>query len=528
MATYTKHFGTRETPQTEAIPGKAMVANSEGGYVFAVDDWTRLDRFLILGSEGGSFYVGEKTLTKENAQAVLRCIQADGIRVVNRIVEISDAGRAPKNDPAIFALAMCAGLGDSATKAAALEALPKVCRIGTHLFAFVESVRAFRGMGRGLRRAIANWYLEKDVGALAYQLVKYRQRNGWTHRDLLRLSHPKAEGNILLNSTLAWGAGKSPELQWSDMPDVIQAFEAVNKPDASMKTVVDNIHLSNLPREAVPTEMLTRPEIWDALLAHMPMTAMIRNLGNMSRCGLLKPLSIAADFITGRLADQAELKRARIHPISVLLALKTYAQGCGFRGSGEWEVVPQVVDALDAAFYKCFEYVEPTNKRWFIGVDVSGSMGCPINNSPITSVEVAGALALTIAKTEPKYYVHGFSGEFRDLGISPRMRLDSVVKRMQEKNFGSTDCSLPMLHALERKIEADVFVVITDSETYAGRMHPCQALRQYREKMGIPAKLIVLATASNGFSIADPNDSGMIDIAGFDAAVPAIMADFAR
>jgi len=33
------------------------------------------------------------------------------------------------------------------------------------------------------------------------------------------------------------------------------------------------------------------------------------------------------------------------------------------------------VDALDAAFYKAFEYVEPTNKRWLLGVDISGLDG---------------------------------------------------------------------------------------------------------------------------------------------------------
>ena len=33
---------------------------------------------------------------------------------------------------------------------------------------------------------------------------------------------------------------------------------------------------------------------------------------------------------------------------------------------------------------------------------------------------------------------------------------------------------------------------------------------------------------SNGFSIADPNDAGMLDVVGFDSATPALMADFSR
>ena len=91
---YTNHFSTKVTPQSEKIPGTTQVPNSAGGFVWSVDDWTRLDRFLTLGAEGGSYYASEQKLTVENAEAVLRCIQADGKRVVGRVVEISEAGRA--------------------------------------------------------------------------------------------------------------------------------------------------------------------------------------------------------------------------------------------------------------------------------------------------------------------------------------------------------------------------------------------------------------------------------------------------
>ena len=64
------------------IPGTSQVPNSAGGHAWAVDDWTRLSRFLILGSEGGSFYAGEYSLTRENAEALERCLEADGPRTV--------------------------------------------------------------------------------------------------------------------------------------------------------------------------------------------------------------------------------------------------------------------------------------------------------------------------------------------------------------------------------------------------------------------------------------------------------------
>src|SRR5262245_44079533 len=137
MRYLTKHR-TRRVAQWVRLPGSTQVPNSAGGFVWAVDDWTRLRRFLVLGSEGGSYYANEWKLTRENATTVERCLAEDGERTVAEIVRISEAGRAPKNDPALFALAMAAGADDERTRKAALEALTRVARTGTHLFRFAD------------------------------------------------------------------------------------------------------------------------------------------------------------------------------------------------------------------------------------------------------------------------------------------------------------------------------------------------------------------------------------------------------
>ena len=526
---YSNIFSTRQTPQSEPIPGSAMVANSAGGFAFAVDDWTRLHRFLILGSEGGSYYAKERPLTLENARAVARCIESDGRRAVREVVDVSRGGKAPKNDPAVFALAMAAGLGDDATRAAALAALPEVCRIGTHLFQFVEAVQGFRGWGRSLRDAVAHWYLDQDPAKLAYGVVKYQRRNGWTHRDVLRKAHPKAT-DAATNAVLRYAARRPDAdgdalLHDGDTPAVIAAHEAARTADAA--EAVRLIRDADLPRESLPTELLTRPEVWEALLERMPMTAMLRNLGNMSKCGLLAPNSDAEATVAARLLDADRLRSARVHPLAMLTALKTYASGHGLRGGGQWTPAPRVVDALDRAFELAFDNVEPTRKRWLLGVDVSGSMGMGnVAGSPLTPAEAAAAMALVTARTEPTCYVHGFADTFRDLGITPRMRLDDVLARTRSMNFGATDCALPMTWAMQNNVDADVFVVLTDGETWFGKIHPVQALRQYRERTGIPARLIVVGMVANAFSIADPEDAGMLDVVGFDTATPAVMREF--
>lgn len=75
-------------------------------------------------------------------------------------------------------------------------------------------------------------------------------------------------------------------------------------------------------------------------------------------------------------------------------------------------------------------------------------------------------------------------------------------------------------------MQVDVFVVFTDSETYAGKVHPAKALQMYRQRSGIDAKLAVMAFSANRFTIADPDDRGMLDIAGLDSGVPEILRQF--
>src|SRR5262249_10258237 len=99
-------ISTIATPQTRRIPGRTgQVRNAGGGYVFAKDLWTRLEDFLILGTTGGTYYVGEDELTADNAGVLFQAISEDGPRVVQLLTDISTARppRAPKNRPALFA-----------------------------------------------------------------------------------------------------------------------------------------------------------------------------------------------------------------------------------------------------------------------------------------------------------------------------------------------------------------------------------------------------------------------------------------
>jgi 60 kDa SS-A/Ro ribonucleoprotein len=114
------------------------------------------------------------------------------------------------------------------------------------------------------------------------------------------------------------------------------------------------------------------------------------------------------------------------------------------------------------------------------------------------------------------------------VALSPRMRLDDVIKRIQAIPAGGTDCALPMVWARRQKLQVGGFVTYTDCETWAGEIHPSQALRLYRDEFVPDAKAVVVGMTSNGFTLADPNDRGMLDVVGFDTTAPAIISDFVR
>jgi 60 kDa SS-A/Ro ribonucleoprotein len=531
---YATDLDVKNTPCTEPVYGKDMIAGRGGGFGFQIDDWKRLDRFLILGHEGGSYYAAQKTLTFETVDCIDRCLSEDHVRTVETICQISESGRAPKNDPAIFALAYVASKRGTPGAALALLNLRRVCRIGTHLFDFLNALKALgRGFGRSVTRAIADWYLDRPADRLAMQVTKYAQRNGWSHRDVLRKCHAHTMDpvvNNVLKYVTQHKAWTNADYAGNGQVDVfLEAVDEAKNDATTNKRRVELIHEFGLVREHLSTDALNDVAVWDALLQTMPLTAMIRNLGKMSNIGLIKPLSKASKKVCEALQDRDDLKAQRVHPVALLIALRTYGLGHGVRGKLTWNPDQQVQAALDSAFYQAFDLVESTGKNFLLGVDVSSSMswgGCA-GADVLTPCEAAAVMAMLAARTEPNTYIRGFANDFRDLGITATDSLLSACQKSQLQNFGSTNVALPMEYALKNKLDVDVFCVYTDSETNCGR-HPHQALRDYRDTVNPNAKLAVFGLEQTNFSVAEQDDPGQMDFVGFDAASPVLLADFAR
>ncbi len=256
-------------------------------------------------------------------------------------------------------------------------------------------------MELGRRLGIGTWI--KSQKLLAYQLVKYRHREGWTHSDLLRLSHPVPTQET--TDLLAFAVGKPSS---GTLPSIVEGYlraREAQSPEDSARLIIEY----SLPRECVKTEHLGEPEVLSALLESMPLTAMIRNLGTLTAAGVVTPFSEGTMKVTHELGNSKRIRTSRIHPMALFLALTTYASGRGVRGRGKWTPVQSVVDALDAAIYDSLDNVTPSGKRLLVAIDVSGSMRQFASAAPMSAAAAAGAMALIMAKTEPNNLIVGIN-----------------------------------------------------------------------------------------------------------------------
>ena len=558
-----KEIHSGETPQTSPVFGREneMTKNRAGGFGFKMTDWDAFDRFLICGTEGGTFYVGQRELTEGMASASLRVLKTDGVKAVGHLVEISMQGRAASNDQALFLLAMAITYGNKETVRIGLDSIRKVVRTGSHLLHFVSFVDGMRGWGTGLRRAIQRWYQDRPVDQMIFQLLKYRQRDGWSQRDVLRKVHPRVDDPrlrslfwFICHHLVPWsqidpGPGDRSHNMMEFMgfavpsngPDRILDYIRLQVEEDSAKVAKMIADSDWLSHEMIRTEHKKSVKVNRALLSRMPLAATIRSLRAMTINGSLKEMTILTEAVAERIESQEMITRQRIHPFMVLKAIHSYQQ-VDFSSDTESSMVDsytpirRISTALERAYHLSFKGLTPIDKRVYIAVDISGSMSSPISevhgknrrHDGISCRDAAACIAQVIARTAKRHILAAFDTKMvHRPAIRENDSIATTIEKLGLWKRGGTDISQPMLDAAKRKLEVDAFIILTDGQYWAGDIHPFEALNKYRKKMGINAKMVNLIMSSSWeTTVANPEDRGMLEISGMDASVPAVIHDF--
>lgn len=507
MSKYGDLMNKTNAPVTQKIDNKQH-KNEAGGYVYEADKFTRLIRFLILGSDNGSYYATAREATYENYDNLLSCLQEDGVKTVDEIVRVSRAGIAPKNSPAIFALSIAMHLGDDKTRSHAATHMRDVCRTSTDMFECADTLKKIgAGWGQAKKRAFREWYESKTPDQLAYQVAKYQSRNGRSHRDMLRLTKTHAEA---LQPVYAWVIkGEVSEAT----PELLRGFEEMKK----ATNAHDAAHLVekySLPHECVLTDFKKEPLVQMELLKKMPVFAMIRNLASYTQSGLFNKQE-ALNLVTSKLRNEEEIKKSRVHPFKIWIAMKQYQTGRTMQTA--FAPNQQILRALADAFDLSLKFINTSDKRILVGIDQSGSMGAQTSFGA-SCFECALVMSYIISKKYPNAEFYMFDTSIKTGNISGRA-LSDVMKI--DANGGGTNCSLVSDKALElTKAGArfDGIFCLTDSETWVGT-HFSVGISELR-KISPNTKTFLIPMVANRHTLTNQNHINDFEFVGLDPSAP--------
>lgn len=471
-----------------------QVANNAGGFVWQISDREQVIRYLIIGSEGGNYYQTPQQVSSTCASCVLRMTRtSDNFKwLVDTIRQVSTEGRAAKQESTLLALATAIVFARTpADKTEALNAVKDCVRILTHMYMLIGYIKIFSkaghpsltatasaasaapptigsGIGRGIRRVFGDYFYSRTGIEIANLTTKYQNREGWTIKDVLTLIHidpkkMKDDGGRLAIEHVFKTKEEFTQILATAPPtaeptktflcaikEIHTIAERPLKPATAaqeLDRIVQLINQVGLCREQLPSQLFKQRKVWEALLTNkgtngkgrgMPLTALIRNLGKLSttEIGIITPGgSSLTQHICDRITDTADIKRSKIHPYNILVAMLTYKKGSGDKGGLTWIPNPNVVAALDKAFKLAFQNITPTGKRIKIALDVSGSMSTAFcTGSPIVNCATA-SVAMMMMTLYVENQHRGVAGVPPSLGGIPTPRPPTIPQYKATKKY---------------------------------------------------------------------------------------------
>lgn len=507
--------------------------NNNDKPVYKLTDIERLKRFVFLGSDNGSMYMNQNTLTLENVlcleNLIEQCKYDDILDVLNQYKHITF-----KKDYLIYVLARCCSirLDDDPLfwkkdfRSDCFKIVLDVCYIPSYLFMFIQfyeqvNKRLYNSTGWNshMKSTISQWYLSKTSQELMYHVTKYPSRYNWSHKDVLKLAHIKPKDEIT-NDIFKYILNNELDNTKTHL-DYLISLNSL-KHDNDIDNVINHIIKHNFVREHIPTHLLTNDKIWITLIPNMPIVSLLRNLNKITSLQILDTYPDILQQIISK------INNIRVNPLQLLITLKMYNKGHGMKGGLKWVPNAQVVKALNSAFYSTFNHLKSSDKKILLALDVSSSMSwntvCGVDC--LSAAEVSCAMAMMFDYISSNVDIMGFSSTFKKLNISSKYCMEENLEYIKDNTFGSTDCALPFVWAGENNKDYDAVIVFTDNETNSNTIEPSMALQLYRNQMNKNTKLIVVALTSNGFTIANPDDSNMMDVCGFDSNMYDMIYEF--
>nr|CAB3267268.1 60 kDa SS-A/Ro ribonucleoprotein-like [Phallusia mammillata] len=513
-----------------------------------VSEISKFWRFLYLGTETGAFQAYAENVDFPNNPCDLALDQllknGLGMSVIGSICKLANEDVARFQKTITYALAVCA-CSDGDAKKSSFDLVSQICTYPTMLLQFAfyyqainQSVKNHKGWTKGIKAAVGKWYSNKRSYDVAFAVSSCPSFNHLSHRRLIKLSHIKPSDSLslqILSKYITQGFSKvrqeyGDQASKSDDPEVKQLMELLHAVTQIKQANSSNdlsllIAKHGLTWGHLPHSLHNNTEMWKSTIPEIPLDILIQKLPYLQAMKVIDDGNKYSKIVIDRLTTQ--VSSSQMHPFRILWHKHIYAAGFNRRGGKKWIANKDILEALDTAFYKAIKNVKPTGKRICVTTDASKSMkGNLVNSHCMDCLTVISAMCLILAKTESNVSIQAFSKKLQEVNVTKDDTIATFRQKIVEVPLGGTDCARPMISAKTKKHKFDCFIIFTDKETWHGKTIPTAALWQYRQKLELPAKLIVVALTAKKFQVADASDRGMLDICGFSEHTPQIISDF--
>ncbi|XP_042227144.1 60 kDa SS-A/Ro ribonucleoprotein-like [Homarus americanus] len=459
----------------------------------------------------------------------------------------------------------------------------------THLFflfiqisKMISKQTGHSGWGRGLRRAVNEWYLSWEPRRLALEVTRHFSAYGWTHRDVIRLAHLKLKELPLgtqvvlhyvfmgLEKTVQEYTGKD---NTSELLELMQVLDKDGHPQEGEKSwdvdqvinKVNKLHemFGGLTLDDVPSQSLKSPEVWSHMLDKLEGESTVASVNRMCKANLLNPSSESSHALPSKLVERlthSDVTSGCVTPTQVLMALHSYEHPTRFVGDAggkiferkpskgvagkiprapvrtpskkNTKVNPQVVDALHTLITASAKSVEKTSRKLGICVDVRGSMstshvwtGNPEGKGEVTGHEGAAVtiLALTSGGTNPAATTLAFSeNTLTEIQVTEGMTLLQLINKFKETVIGEVNVGEALKWAKEN--EADTVVVLTHKFEQHVIYSATQSLQQLNDANSTHIRLVLCGLGTK--HVHPQQTENFLLVLGFDQRTPSIIRAF--
>lgn len=415
-----------------------MAVNSAGGKAYTNSFETELARVVCTSFFGGTYYT-------EGADQLTRMVELAGKCSPEFVAACAIYARqvsSMKDTP--VALLLCLRTNK---KELYKQAFPRVINDPRVLRGLVQMIRSgkfgSRSLGTCTRKLINKWFDKHSPLSVWNMSIGSNP----TMRDVMRLSRPSPNGDKEREAVykLIVRNERTPEL-----PQEIKEFYSFI---ANQELAMPKVNFQRL------TSIDLTPENWSILGQNMTWSQLRQNINTLERHSVFTN-PVVASKLAAKISDQNEVNRSKVFPYQLYTTLLNITD-------------TRMKNAVQTALDYSVANIPTLPENTVVALDVSGSMSASVNgqnvNGGLSCSQVGALLAAAIYKKNPNTRVLTFTTTAKDHTGNLNAH-DSLMTNIGKISFavGGTDCSQPMQFVANHKIPCDLFVLISDNESWAG------------------------------------------------------------